>query len=117
MVTACVDPVCGGGGTAGVLMGDGDGTFQTAVVYSAGPPAIGLSPAWSAIADVNGDHKPDLLVSNPGAVGLLLGNGDGTFQPAVSIAAAGPIAVADERRPQARLGVWFRYSEGPAGQW
>ena len=94
MVTACVDPVCGEGGTAGVLLGNGDGTFQTAVVYSAGPPAIGLAPAWSAIADVNGDLKPDLLVSNVGGVGLLLGNGDGTFQPAVSVA-AGPIAVAD----------------------
>jgi hypothetical protein len=95
MVTSCFDPVCGTGAAAGVLLGNGDGTFQTAVVYSAGPPAPGLAPEWSAVADVNVDHKPDLLVSNVGGVGLLLGNGDGTFQPPISVAAGGPIAVAD----------------------
>jgi len=95
MVTACVDPVCGGGGTAGVLLGNGDGTFQTAVVYSTGPPAIGYAPYWLAVADVNGDRKPDLLASNGASVGVLLGNGDGTFQPALALGIGGPIAVAD----------------------
>ena len=36
-----------------------------------------------AVADVNGDGKPDLVVANYGgnAVSVLLGNGDGTFRP------------------------------------
>ena len=35
-----------------------------------------------AVADVNGDGKPDLVVANDSSdtVSVLLGNGDGTFQ-------------------------------------
>ena len=35
-----------------------------------------------AVADVNGDGKPDLVVANYGSntVSVLLGNGNGTFQ-------------------------------------
>src|SRR5579863_6078251 len=75
-------------GSVAVLLGNGDGTFQPAVIYGSGG-----SYAYSiAIADVNKDGHPDLLVanecsgscSNNGTVGVLLGNGDGTFQPAVT---------------------------------
>ena len=83
-------------GTVGVLLGNGDGTFQAAVAYGSG----GAYAASVALADVNGDGKPDLLVANPcvgspencanGALGVLLGNGDGTFQ-AASLNAVPPI--------------------------
>ena len=44
-----------------------------------------------AVADVNGDGKPDLVVANQGSntVSVLLGNGNGTFQ-AQQTFAAGP---------------------------
>lgn len=78
-----------------VLLGNGDGTFQSPVSYDSG--GSGFDPTI-AIADMNGDGKPDLLVANactpatgcdpafpsPTSVGIMLGNGDGTFQPAVN---------------------------------
>ncbi|HEY3972480.1 MAG TPA: FG-GAP-like repeat-containing protein [Candidatus Sulfotelmatobacter sp.] len=88
-------------GTVGVLISNGDGTFQSAVTYGSG----GNDAESVAVADVNGDGKPDLLVANycqlnactgTGLVGVLLGNGDGTFQTAATYnAAVQSVAVAD----------------------
>jgi len=75
-----------------VLLGNGDGTFQPAATYDAGgyPYASGAGISIPIfVADLNGDGKPDLIVGNAtdrnqvgdGIVGVLLGNGDGTFQP------------------------------------
>jgi hypothetical protein len=78
-----------------VLLGNGDGTFQDQVEHWTGG-----SPEAIAIADLNGDGKPDLVVAEPGAsaVGVLLGMGHGVFQPAMAYDAAGSpfnLAVAD----------------------
>jgi Bacterial Ig-like domain (group 3)/FG-GAP-like repeat/FG-GAP repeat len=86
------------GGSVSVLLGNGDGTFQTEVTYDSGG---GGSAVAVAVADVNDDGKPDLLVTNEqtSTVGVLLGNGDGTFQPVVTYGSGGglplSIAVAD----------------------
>jgi hypothetical protein len=48
-----------------------------------------------AVGDVNGDGVPDLVAANLGAGAVFLGNGDGTFQPAVTVPAGpNPFAVA-----------------------
>src|SRR6266702_2455804 len=64
-----------------VLLGNGDGTFQAArsVYFASG----GGFPWYVVTADFNGDGKLDLAVSNYGdnSFSVLLGNGDGTFQP------------------------------------
>jgi FG-GAP-like repeat/FG-GAP repeat len=69
--------------TVSVLLGKGDGTFQSAVNDGAG-----AFPASVAVADLNGDGKLDLLVAdaggNPDYVSVLVGYGNGTFQTAVN---------------------------------
>jgi hypothetical protein len=71
--------------TVSVLLGNGDGTFRTHVDYATGNNPVGVT-----VADFNGDGKLDLAVAipapgdqGPGAVSILLGNGDGTFRPRV----------------------------------
>jgi hypothetical protein len=53
-------------------------------------PFVGEAPQAVVTADFNGDGVPDLVTANgyPGGPGvaLLLGNGDGTFRPPVSLA-------------------------------
>ena len=72
-------------GTVSILLGNGDGTFQPPQSYP-----VGDQPQYVAVADFNGDGIPDLAVavagilSAPPTVSVLLGKGDGTFQPAQS---------------------------------
>jgi dienelactone hydrolase len=72
-----------------VLFGNGDGTFRAPVDYAAG-----FEPGAVTIADLNGDGKLDIVAANFGnfggnTVSVLLGNGDGTFQPQVQYATSG----------------------------
>jgi hypothetical protein len=56
-------------GYVGVLLGNGDGTFQPEVEYGDG------TAAYVAVGDFNGDGNLDIVTNDS----VLLGNGDGTF--------------------------------------
>jgi len=89
----CASNTCANGSVS-VLLGNGDGTVQTGTAY----PVGGQYPWGAVVNDVNGDGIPDLIVANEcaiasscqnGSVSVLLGNGDGTFQPANTFASSG----------------------------
>jgi hypothetical protein len=65
-----------------VLLGNGDGSFQPQQRFAAGDGPISV-----AVVDLNGDGGLDIVTANAGPVpgsndiSVLLGNGDGSFQP------------------------------------
>ena len=63
--------------TVSVLLGNGNGSFQSQALY-----AVGTHPLGVAVADLNGDGKPDIIAANneSDSISVLLGNGNGTFQ-------------------------------------
>jgi len=87
----------GQGGTTDITFGDGHGNFFGPLHPDAGP-----TPFSAAAADLDGDGKMDLAVVNEfvnvNQVDILLGNGDGTFQPPAPIRVGvtpSAIAIAD----------------------
>jgi hypothetical protein len=95
-----LDLVTAGGSSVLVLLGGGDGSFGVSrnVASVSGAQFV-------AIGDLNGDGRPDLAVAGAGVdpsyigtVSVLLGNGDGTFGPAMSYAtglASSSVAIGD----------------------
>jgi FG-GAP-like repeat/Dockerin type I domain len=115
---ASVVPVSGSQYTVTINTGTGDGTIALKLIGGAvhdilGNPLpggsfqpapsllTGSSPLAITTADANGDGKVDLFVTNANSstVSVLLGNGDGSFQPQQTYATNGPgpvgIATAD----------------------
>ena len=80
---------CREGGVA-VLLGNGDGTLNPeATIY-----ATGYSTYGATMADMNGDHRPDLVVTNQsgGSYSVLLNAGSGKFSNAVNYRSSSTLA-------------------------
>ncbi len=67
-------------GTVSVLLGDGKGDFRPA---SGSPFPCNANPNDIAVADMNGDGNPDLVIANHQTpyITVLLGDGKGGFKP------------------------------------
>ena len=81
-------------GSVSVLLGSDDGTFQPQTMFATDPWTYRVS-----IGDMNLDGKADIATANStysvlqsNSVSILLGNGDGTFQPQ-QVFAASPVPV------------------------
>ena len=71
-------------GGVSLLLGNGDGTFQAPIFFPATTQAC-----YAAIADFNGDSKPDLAITDDGTTPqfvTLLNTGVATFSPTTPIA-------------------------------
>jgi len=79
-----------GSGAVRVFLNRGDGTFADGVDYP-----VGGSPVEAAFGDLDHDGHVDIVTANSDSqnVSVLLGNGDGTFQPRVNYAAGSPATV------------------------
>jgi hypothetical protein len=93
-------------GTVSVLLGNGNGTFQTQEVYNipvsnSEPAGTVALPSALKVGDFNGDGIPDLAVASfvdgvNDTVSLFYGTASGVFEPAVNYpAGATPVSMAE----------------------
>ncbi len=92
--------------TLAIALGNGDGTVNPKTITAGNILPTGPLPSVFTLADLNGDHRADLIISgytatNSPVVLVALGNGDGTFQSlstypvSFPLSSTTPVAVGD----------------------
>ena len=78
-------------GSVTILLGQGDGTFQTAPTF-----VVGSNPVALAVDDFDGDGRPDVAMVNQGSfdVSILSARGDGTVEGENVLVGSGPAGLA-----------------------
>lgn len=91
-----VAAVIDGTNAVSIFLGHGDGSFAAPVQYPIGPML--LSPPYHNVlaGDFNGDGKLDLAAATDNGIAILLGNGDGTFQPFSLVPSLSSVSPGDE---------------------
>jgi hypothetical protein len=93
-----LDLICANRGSSNVsvLIGRGDGTFRRAIVS---PTGDNTGPYSVAVADFNLDSVPDVITANfgnfvrsTGSASVLLGIGDGSFDPPIDTGPTGVLS-------------------------
>jgi len=77
-------PTNGATGGLNIFLGNGDGTFRAGTYI-----ALPGTQHFLTLADFNGDHLPDIAVSDVQGTQVYVGNGDGTFKLASSLDVGG----------------------------
>lgn len=77
-------------GTVSILLGDGNGSFDTAAYFN-----VGYLPYSICTADFNNDSIPDLATANRGPwdISVIFGDGTGSFGTDSTIGASNPRAI------------------------
>jgi hypothetical protein len=92
-----------------ILLGNGDGTFKQGTNLT-----VSGNASTIALADFNGDHKPDIAVSDGAAymTWLFAGNGDGTFTLSDTEYYGGNTLVAGDFNADGKQDLAFASSDG-----
>jgi hypothetical protein len=80
-----------GDGSVSMLLNNGSGDFQAAVSYATNYTP-GMIAVDLAVGDLNRDGRADLALAGDRGASVLLGNGNGTFQAAVTYATNNPVS-------------------------
>jgi hypothetical protein len=93
VATAATGGETGTQGALWILYGNGNGTFQEQEGFEL---FVGAEPSAIAVGDLNGDGKPDVVVTNYGdnTLSILMGTGHGVEGSADIAVGLGPLSIA-----------------------